>query len=93
MHELGVLKNAINAVSSTAKKHGIKRIKFITLEIGADSTFVPAFFEKLFPVAVDGMDLFKSLSLRQSNPVRKLFLTGFFFVLCCFFSSKSSALT
>ncbi len=64
MHELGVLKNAINTVSSAAKKHGIKRIKFITLEIGADSTFVPVFFEKLFPVAIDGLELFKHAQLK-----------------------------
>ncbi len=64
MHELGVLKNAINTVTETAKKHGIKRIKFITLEIGTDSTFVPVFFEKLFPVAIDGLDLYKNAELK-----------------------------
>lgn len=63
MHELGVLKNAINTVTGAAKKHGIKRIKFITLEVGEDSTFVPVFFEKLFPVAIDGLKLYKDAKL------------------------------
>lgn len=64
MHELGVLKNAIKTVTSTAEKHAISRIKFITLEIGADSTFVPVFFEKLFPVAIDGLELFRDAELK-----------------------------
>lgn len=64
MHELGVLKNAIKTVTNTAKTHGIKRIKFITLEIGSDSTFVPLFLEKLFPVAIDGLELFKNAQLK-----------------------------
>ena len=73
MHELGVLKNAINAVSSAAKKHGIQQIKFITLEIGEDSTFVPVFLEKLFPVAIDGLEMFKQAQLKlQLVPGKKL---------------------
>ena len=64
MHELGVLKNAIKTVTSTAEKHAISQIKFITLEIGADSTFVPVFFEKLFPVAIDGLELFRDAELK-----------------------------
>lgn len=63
MHELGVLKNAISTVTGAAKKHGIKRIKFITLEVGENSTFVPVFFEKLFPVAIDGLELYKGAKL------------------------------
>ena len=65
MHELGVLKNAVNQVSSVAEKNGIKRIKFITLEIGTESTFVPTFFEKLFPVAIDGLELFEGTELKM----------------------------
>ena len=73
MHELGVLKNAIKTVSDAAAKHGIKQIKFITLEIGTDSTFVPVFFEKLFPVAIDGLELYKNAQLKlQSVPGRGL---------------------
>ena len=75
MHELGVLKNAIKTVSETALKYGIKRIKFITLEIGTDSTFVPIFFEKLFPAAIDGLELYKNAQLKlQVVPGRGLFI-------------------
>lgn len=65
MHELGVLKNAVNQVSAVAEKNSIKRIKFMTLEIGTESTFVPAFFEKLFPVAIDGIELFEGAELKM----------------------------
>ena len=64
MHELGVLKNAVNTVVNVAKANHIEKIKFLTLEIGENSSFVPAFFEKLFPVAIDGIELFKDAKLK-----------------------------
>lgn len=64
MHELSVLKKAITTVSDTAEQHNIQRIKYITLEIGEDSTFVPMFFQKLYPVAIDGLDLFRDSELK-----------------------------
>ena len=64
MHELGVLKNAVNTVVNVAKTNHIEKIKFLTLDIGENSSFVPAFFEKLFPVAIDGIKLFKDAKLK-----------------------------
>lgn len=64
MHELGVLRNAIRTVSEVAEKNRIKRIKHITLEIGEDSSFVPVFFEKLYPAAIDSLPLFEGSELR-----------------------------
>lgn len=64
MHELGVLKHAIKTVSEIAKKNNIDSIKFITLEVGTQSSFVPMFFEKLFPVAIEGLTLFNDASLK-----------------------------
>ena len=64
MHELGVLRNAVNTVARVAEKNKIEHIKFITLEMGESSSFVPVFFEKLFPAAVDGMPLFDGTELR-----------------------------
>ena len=64
MHELGVLRNVIKTVSDVADNHHIQQIQFITLEIGQQSSFVPAFFEKLFPVAIDGLPLFATAELR-----------------------------
>lgn len=64
MHELGVLRNAVNTVAQVAKQNHIKKIKHITLEIGKESSFVPAFFEKLFPAAIDGLELFQETELK-----------------------------
>ena len=51
MHELGVLTRALERVQRAADENGIKSIKRITLEVGLSSSYVPAYFEKLFPAA------------------------------------------
>ena len=63
MHELGILKHAIKTVNDISEKNDIETIKFITLEVGKDSSFVPIFFEKLFPVAIEGMERFQNAIL------------------------------
>lgn len=64
MHELGVLRNVVNTVAQVAEQNNIKKIKHITLEMGMESSFVPMFFEKLFPVAIDGLELFEGAELK-----------------------------
>lgn len=64
MHELGVLKHALKSVSDIAKQNNIEKIKFITLEVGKESSFVPIFFEKLFPVAIEDYPLFENAKLK-----------------------------
>ncbi len=64
MHELGVLRNAIRTVSNVAEQNHIQRIQFITLEVGEQSSFVPAFFEKLYPAAIDSLPLFADSELK-----------------------------
>ena len=64
MHELGVLSYAVKTVDGIAEKNGVKRIKFITLEIGTESGFVPEYLEKLYPVATDGKERFKDSELK-----------------------------
>ena len=66
MHELGVLCQVVKTVTSVAEENGITLIKHITLEVGTESTFVPVFLEKLFPVATDSLSLFKNSELRLS---------------------------
>ena len=64
MHELGVLCHAVKTVSDIAEKNNIEKIKFMTLEVGSESSFVPAFFEKLFPAATENFPLLKDSELR-----------------------------
>ncbi len=66
MHELGVLCQVVKKVTKIAEENKIHAIKHITLEVGDESTFVPIFLEKLFPVATDGLSLFSNSELRLS---------------------------
>jgi len=64
MHELGVLRQAVKTVSRVAAQNQIQKIKHITLEVGTESTFVPLYLEKLFPVATDDVPLMSGADLR-----------------------------
>ena len=50
MHELGVLLQAVRTVDRMARSRQIDCVSFMTLSVGRESDYVPAFFEKLFPV-------------------------------------------
>lgn len=51
MHELGILNHVVRTVNRIAKENEIEQIEYITLEVGKASGCVPAFLEKLFPIA------------------------------------------
>lgn len=51
MHELGILRQAINQVKRIAEANNIKKIKHITLEIGEKSGIVVHYLHKLYPIA------------------------------------------
>lgn len=65
MHELGVLMQAVKTVDQIAQQHKIKQIKHMTLEIGEESGFLPVFFEKLFPVAVEHYPVMNEAQLKM----------------------------
>ena len=50
MHELGILRLAARTAVRAAEQNGVRRIKFLTLEIGSESGYVPLYFEKYFPI-------------------------------------------
>lgn len=64
MHELGVLTHAIKTVEKIADENGIKRIDFITLDVGRESSFVPEYLAKLYPVAIDNYSRFENSTLK-----------------------------
>ncbi len=51
MHELGVLTRALGRVQRAAEENKIALVKSVTLEVGRESSYVPAYFKKLFPAA------------------------------------------
>lgn len=71
MHELGALSHAVKTVSDIAVKNGIKRIKYMTLQVGLESSFVPVFFEKLFPAAVDNFPVLRDAVLKIETAAGK----------------------
>ena len=64
MHELGVLRQVMKTVSRIAEENHITHVKFVTLEVGTESTYVPAFFTKLFPAAADPYPALRNAELR-----------------------------
>jgi hydrogenase nickel incorporation protein HypA/HybF len=63
MHELGILNHVVRTVDRIAKENGIEQIDHITLEVGDASGCVPAFLEKLFPIAIEKNDIMKDAEL------------------------------
>lgn len=64
MHEIGVLVEAIKTVEQVAKKNQIERVRYITLEIGELTGYLPIFFEKYFPIVVTDKPIVNQAELR-----------------------------
>lgn len=64
MHELGVLCHAVKTVAQIAEQNQIKLVKYMTLEVGEDSGYLPVFFEKLFPIAIESFPVMKKARLK-----------------------------
>lgn len=64
MHEIGALYQAVKTVDGIAKEHYIEQVKYITLEIGELTGFLPVFFEKYFPIVVEDFPVMKDAELK-----------------------------
>ncbi len=64
MHEIGALYQAAKTVDGIAKEHHIEQIKYITLEIGELTGFLPVFFEKYFPVVAEDFPVMRDAELK-----------------------------
>ena len=64
MHEISVLTKAVDLAESVAKDNGIDRIRYITLEVGELTGYVPVFFEKDFPIVTENRPVFDGAELR-----------------------------
>ena len=71
MHELGVLLQAVKTVNRIAEENRIEKIRHMTLEIGDESGFLPVFFEKLFPVAIEKFPVLADAELRMEMTAGK----------------------
>ena len=56
---------AVKTVNRIAEENRIGKVKQMTLEIGDESGFLPVFFEKLFPVAIEKFPVMAETELRM----------------------------
>ena len=54
LHELGIMFNIVETVTSFAKQNSITQIDTLVLEIGDMSPVVPRYIEACYPAAADG---------------------------------------
>lgn len=63
MHEISVLKKAVDTAEKTARENGITRLAYLTLEVGELSGYLPVFFREYFPVVTEGNPIFEGTDL------------------------------
>ena len=66
MHELGVLRHIAETVNKIAIQNQVKKVKYITLEVGEASGFIPHYLTKLFPIAKNTYSVLKKAELKIS---------------------------
>ena len=64
MHEISVLKKAVDIAEKTAQENNIARIACLTLEVGELSGYIPVFFHKYYPVVTENRPVFEGSELR-----------------------------
>ena len=64
MHEISVLKKAVDLAEQTAVGNNIDKIAYITLEVGELSGYLPVFFEKYFDIVIEDRPVFDGAELR-----------------------------
>ena len=68
MHEISVLKRAVDLAEQTAIDNNIDRIAYITFEVGELSGYLPVFFEKYFEVVIEDRPIFEGAELKMIRP-------------------------
>ena len=63
MHEISVLKEAVDIAEKTAQENNIARIAYLTLEVGELSGYLPVFFHKYYPIVIEDRPVFEGSEL------------------------------
>ena len=64
MHEIGVLKKAVDLCNQIALDNHIDEIQSITLEVGELSGYLPVFFEKYYPIVIEDYPIMKNSHIK-----------------------------
>lgn len=68
MHEISVLKKAVDLAEEAAVENGVDKIAYITLEVGELSGYLPVFFEKYFEIVIEDRPIFEGAELKMIRP-------------------------
>ena len=68
MHEISVLHEAVRLAEETANENHIKKLSYITLEVGELSGYLPVFFEKYYPIVIENRPVFEGCELKIIQP-------------------------
>ena len=63
MHEIGVLKHALQSVEAVAQENNIAHVAKVVLEVGELTGILPTVFDAFFPLLTEDWPLFKDAQL------------------------------
>ena len=63
MHEIGVLKHALESIETIAQENNIEQISKVVLEVGELTGILPTVFETFFPLLTEHWPLFQGTKL------------------------------
>ena len=64
MHEISVLKQAVDIAEMTAQENNIARIAYLTLEVSELSGYLPVFFYNYYPIVTEYKPVFEDSELK-----------------------------
>lgn len=64
MHEISVLKRAVDLAEKTAKENHVQKLAYLTLEVGELTGYLPVFFYKYYPIVTENNPIFEGSELK-----------------------------
>ena len=64
MHEISVLKKAVDMAEKIAIENDAHKISYLTIEVGELTGYLPVFFHKYFPIVTEGNPIFDGSELK-----------------------------
>ncbi len=65
MHEIAVLSKAVNLGEQIARENNVEHIKYLRLEVGELTGYLPVFFEKYYPVVTEDKPIYAGSELKM----------------------------
>ncbi len=65
MHEVAVLSKAVDMGEEIAEEHHISHIRYLRLEVGELTGYLPVFFERYFPILTEDKPVYEGSELKM----------------------------